>query len=187
VDLSDLTKRKIIVLYSSGYGTTKEVSEEIAKIIARETLFDVKSEAIDNVCDIEQYSALIIGTSVRADKPLANVRDFIAVHHAELLAKELAFFIVCLTANSPRGRRKVLDEYIPQLTADYNHIQPISVAAFGGKIDFDKLNPVMQSLIQHVYAKTGIESTGSVDVRDWAMIRSWAVDLQKKLKQALIF
>jgi len=176
---------KILMAYSSGYGATKEVSEEIAKIIAEEPTFDVVLKPVDDCRNIRHYEVIIVGTSVRADRPLANTRDFFAAHYAELVHKKLALFLVCLTASSDTGREKAKQEYLPQILSKYPQLKPVSVEAFGGKIDFDKLNPVMQNLVKNVMRRVGVPDTGSMDARNWQVIRHWAVDLTEKLRQAL--
>jgi len=173
---------KILIAYSSGYGATEEVSEEIKNVILQKNKWSVDVVPIDDVNDIDDYDALIIGSSVRADKPLANVRDFFARYRHELPMKKVALFAVCLTANNDAGREKVKKEYLPQLTERYPKIKPIAVAAFGGKIDFDRLNSVMKTLMKRVLEKTGLPTNGSIDTRDWPSIKSWAEELGDKLE-----
>jgi menaquinone-dependent protoporphyrinogen IX oxidase len=73
-------------------------------------------------------------------------------------------------------------EYLGQITEKYPDLNFFAMEAFGGKIDFDRLNPVMQNLMKHVLAKTGLPVTGSVDTRDWDFIENWAQDLAEKLQ-----
>ena len=174
---------KVLLTYSSGFGTTKEVSEKIAEVLVDGGI-DVTIQSIDDVPNINEYDAVIVGSSVRADKPLANVRDFFARYNAELTKKHVAIFAVCLAANCQKGREKVKSEYISQITQRYPELNPISTEAFGGKIDFDHLNPVMQQLMKRVLVKTGIETEGSVDTRDWDFIESWAIELRGQLDKA---
>ena len=173
---------KILIAYSSGYGTTREVSERIATVLRDEGGADVQVTSIDDVEILSDFDAVIVGSSVRADKPMANVRDFFARFHRQLESKQLAIFAVCLAANCREGREKVKKEYISQLTAKYPHLKPISTEAFGGKIDFKKLNPVMQQLMKRVLEKTGIKAEGTVDTRDWEFINSWALKLSNQLQ-----
>ena len=62
--------------------------------------------------------------------------------------------------------------------------KPLSIEAFGGKVDYEQLNPVMKQLMKSVLQKTGFKSEGSVDTRDWDFIESWAIDLRDKLNKA---
>lgn len=175
---------KILVAYSSGYGTTREVSERIATVLREEGGVDVGVSSIDDVGTIDEFDVVVVGSSVRADKPMANVRDFFMRYNRELQQKRLAIFTVCLAASCQEGRNKVKQEYISQITSRHPKLKPISTEAFGGKIDFDKLNPVMRQLMRRVLEKTGVESEGTVDTRDWTFIESWAVKLRNQLRHA---
>lgn len=172
----------VLIAYSSGFGTTKEISEKIGQVLKDGNAMDVSVQSIDDVFDLQPFSAIVVGSSVRADRPLANVRDFFAKHHVTLAQKIVAIFAACLSANCMEGREKVKREYISQITDKYPNIKPISTVAFGGKIDFDRLNPVMKQLMKRVLEKTGIQSVGNVDTRDWIYIESWAVELRDKLR-----
>lgn len=171
-----------MIAYSSGLGSTKEVAQEIGNVLASEASFEVTVQSVDDVGDIHNYDAVVVGSSVRADRPLANVRDFISRYRFALPQKKVALFAVCLSANNKAGKQKVIDEYLSQITEKYPQIKPVSLGAFGGQIDFDQLNSVMQMLMEKVLEKTGIPTTGSVDTRDWDYIRSWA----EKLKQSFL-
>lgn len=171
----------VLVTYSSGYGSTKEVAEKIGAIFDEKGGVNVTIESIDAVTDIDSFDAVIVGSSVRADRPLANVRDFFARHNEELTTKSVALFAVCLAASSSEGRDKVKREYLSQITEKYPDLKLIGKEAFGGKIDFEKLNDVMRQLMKRVLEKTGIESEGTVDTRDWEFIEAWATDIYGRL------
>ena len=94
-------KKEILVTYSSGYGATREVAEEIARVLENIDGFKVDSKNVNDCEVIKNYDALIIGSSVRADKPLANARDFFAQHRYDLVDKKLALFVVSITASTP--------------------------------------------------------------------------------------
>lgn len=173
---------KVLILYSSGYGSTKEVSHLIGQVIEKDHDFQVTVQAIDEANGITQFDAIIVGSSVRADRPLANVRDFFARYRHVLPEKKIALFAVCLTAKDAEGKEKVEREYLSQIVNKYPQLNPVKLGAFGGKIDFDKLNPVMKELMVRVLKKTGIPTTGSVDTRDWDYIQKWALDVREKLR-----
>ncbi|RPH93369.1 MAG: hypothetical protein EHM72_16395, partial [Calditrichaeota bacterium] len=160
----------VLIAYSSGYGTTREIAEKIAGVLGETGGLKITLQSIDDIEDIKEFDAVIVGSSVRAERPLANVRDFFARNSDKLAKKKVAIFAVCLTANSDVGRDKVKNEYISHITDKYPAIIPISIEAFGGKIDFDRLNPVMQQLMRSVLKKTGVETSGTVDTRDWEFI-----------------
>jgi menaquinone-dependent protoporphyrinogen IX oxidase len=175
-------KRKILVTYSSGYGATREVGEEIARVVRREKPLDVDLVSIDKVESVELYHSVIIGTSIRADTILANTKDFFAANKEILSERNVAFFMVCLTASTEEGKLQVMQDYLPQITDSFPLVKLISTNAFGGKIDYGKMNPVMQNLAKRVVEeKTGEPSNGSFDARNWQHIKDWAIDLARLL------
>ncbi len=177
------TQTNILLAYSSGYGATREISDEIGKILSYDPTLHVDLKSIDEIQEVSAYDAIVIGTSIRADRPLANTRDFFAMNRDILTTKKVALFIVCLTASTEEGQIKVRENYFPQITDKYPNIKLISTAAFGGRIDFKKLNPVMQNLVRRVVLeKTGKPSNGSFDARDWAKIHDWAQELAQRFK-----
>ena len=172
---------KVLVVYSSGYGATKEVADEISRILSAEKTIEVTSLSLTYGIDLSVYEAVVIGTSVRAGHVLAITRDFIAEHHFELREKKVALFVVSLTGHCQEGREKVTREYIAPLQQRYPNIQFSPVAAFGGKIDFQRLNPVMKRLAIKVMQEKGLSGETGLDYRDWGIIRNWATNLQNEL------
>ncbi len=170
----DTSKKNVLITYSSGYGATREVAEEIGKILKDQADFNITSKSIHECDSIEDYDAIVLGSSVRADKPLANARDFFSTHRFELTDKKLALFVVSITASTPEGVEIAKKDYVGQLHERYPWLSPVSVAAFGGKVDFDKLNPIMQSLVRNVMKEKGVNGNGSFDARNWDDIRAWA-------------
>jgi menaquinone-dependent protoporphyrinogen IX oxidase len=168
---------KALIAYSSGYGATEEVSQEIGRVLQQQNGLQVDVVSIDEVNGIKDYDVIIVGSSVRAERPLANVRDFFRRYRFLLPTKYVALFAVCLAAKDEEGRKKVKKEYLSQIIDKYPDLKVVASEAFGGKIDFDKLNPVMQNLMHRVLDKTGIPTFGSVDTRDWNFIRGWAESL----------
>ncbi len=175
---------KILLAYSSGYGATREVAQEIAAVLQDEYKLAVDVQPISYQESLEAYDVIIIGSSVRADHPLASTRDFFAAHRQELVQKKVALFMVCLTASTPEGKEKVKKEYISQILSKYPDISPVSIEAFGGKVDFDRLNPVMQQLVQSVMKQAGVSPDQSMDARNWQDIKAWARSLAEKLNAA---
>ena len=179
----DTPQRKILVTYSSGYGATKEVAEEVANVLKNYPEFKVVTQGIHECEHVDEFDAIILGSSIRADKPLANARDFFSTHRFTLAEKKIALFVVSITAATPTGVEIAEKTYVTQLHDRYPWLSPISVAAFGGKIDFDKLNPVMQNLVRNVMKEKGVNGNGSFDARNWDDIRAWADSVASKIKE----
>ncbi len=177
-----MDSKEILVTYSSGYGATKEVAEEVASVLKSNPEFNIAFKKIDECDSIDQYDVVVVGSSVRADRPLANARDFFARHRRVLTNKKLALFIISITASVPEGTEVAKERYLGELQRIYPWLEPVSIAAFGGKIDFNKLNPVMQSLVRNVMKDKGVSGNGSFDARNWDDIRAWAKQLALQFK-----
>jgi len=178
-DLRVMQNRKILIIYNSGYGTTREIAERIYNILSVEPRFNIHLKKINDDIEINNYDGIIIGSSVRADQLLANTRDFLSLYKEKMLSKKIALFIVSLKANSSSGQKEVREKFINKLSSQFPSLKFMSITAFGGKIDMKKLNPVMQNLIKHVFVDANIQSFGSVDSRDWDKISKWAFELKK--------
>ncbi len=170
--------KSVLIVYSSGYGTTKEIAHVIGNTIQDSDL-NVQIASIDQVDSLGFYDTVIIGTSVRADRILANTRDFIHTKNKELSEKKVALFVVCLTANSAEGERIVLNEYLPQFLEKYPQIHFFKIAAFGGSVNLDQFNPVMKSIVKNVMDKKGFSEGNSI--KDWSVIEKWAKELKMSL------
>ena len=171
----------VLVTYSSGYGSTKEVAEKIAGVLKKECSITITISSIDVVEEIDQYDGIVIGSSVRADLPLANVRDFLARERRILPLKKVAFFAVCLAAACEDGRMDIINNFINPLFKKYPDIHLIESEAFAGKVNFEQMNPVMQELTKTVLKRKGIDASSSVDIRNWDYIEAWSKNLCNKL------
>jgi menaquinone-dependent protoporphyrinogen oxidase len=174
----------ILIAFASGYGTTQEIALKVGQVLAEEPSFNVSVESIEQVAELEGYDAIVLASSVRANQPLVSLTDFLAQNRHQLAKKKLSLFMVCLMANCVTCREQVKGECRSMILEKYPELHYISSEVFGGKIDFDKLNPVMQMLMERVLEKTGISTKGSVDTRDWNFIVSWAQELRGKLVAA---
>ncbi|OPZ71132.1 MAG: protoporphyrinogen oxidase [bacterium ADurb.Bin478] len=172
----------ILIAYASGFGSTKEIAEKIGQILQEPPALQVTLQTMEAATDVSPFDAIVLGSSIRADQPLVSIIDFLAQNRTTLREKKIAVFLVCLTANCQCGREKVRQEYLAPMYERYPDLSIISSESFGGKIDFDRLNPVMQMLMKRVLEKAGIRAQGSVDTRDWNFISGWAHQLKEKLQ-----
>ena len=83
--------KEILITYSSGYGATKEIAEEIARVLNEQLECNITSKSIHECDTINNYDAIVLGSSIRADRPLANARDFFSIHRYDLGQKNAVF------------------------------------------------------------------------------------------------
>ncbi|MDZ7724541.1 MAG: flavodoxin domain-containing protein [candidate division KSB1 bacterium] len=157
------------------------MASHIASNLQEESEFSVKLQSVDETGSLDEFDTIIIGSSIRAHRILANVRDFMARHKNDLNAKKIFFFVVCLTAKCDEGRSKAKRKYIDPVFQKYPTIKPISTEAFGGKIETDKFNPVMKNLMRHVVDQAGLAQDSSIDLTDREHVDNWTETIKQKL------
>ncbi len=74
--------------------------------------------------------------------------------------------------------------YLDDVAKKYGIENPVSVALFGGEIDFDKYGFLVKAVLMKVGASKNLEDKGvdlskPYDFRDWDGIRIWAKSLLK--------
>ncbi len=132
---------KILVVYSTRSGSTKEIARRIVDKIQAEDvqadMADVKSRPT-----IEGYDCVIIGASVRAGQVPANIRSFCLRHEQELLEKRLCLYVSSLA----RGERAIayIDANFPPRLVAHSSLS----ATAGGRIILDELGVIPRTMLK---------------------------------------
>lgn len=166
---------RILIAYASVSGSTAEVAEAVADVVRKSgAVADVKRAR--DAGDLKPYRAVILGTALRMEKPLAEAVNFARKHRAALAKLPTACFCLGLTlkADTPENRAKagtLMAPLLRELPA------PLAIGYFGGKLDYRKLNPMLRYFFS--LDKTGELAEG--DWRDWDAIRAWAAEIPSRL------
>ncbi|BBB48590.1 menaquinone-dependent protoporphyrinogen oxidase [Pelolinea submarina] len=171
---------KILVIYATWAGATHEIADEIGKQISKKlTSADIDVLPIKDVNSIEDYQAVIIGTSIHASQPIRSVNRFIKKHRNELAALPTAVFVVCanMWEDTPKSRNETT-QWINKTLDKYPEIKPVSLGLFAGAVitegeEFSKLSIIFRKTIESMQHNL-IKQYGKTDFRDWDAIRSWA-------------
>ena len=84
---------KTLIVYSSKYGGTGQLAQELSKKIANSV--DIDNLADNKAPELDQYDAILIGTSVYAGRARKAVRKFCEKNLSILLKKKTGIFISC--------------------------------------------------------------------------------------------
>jgi menaquinone-dependent protoporphyrinogen oxidase len=168
---------RILVAYASALGSTAGVAEAIGKTLT-ESGAQVDVCPVQNVTNLDQYSAVVLGSAIRSKKWLPEATTFLQTHRAELALKPFAAFLVCMTMTME-------NEKIQQAVADWLQpvrglVKPVSEGYFAGVLDISKISSFMDRLKFRISVLLGVWSEG--DHRDWTAIRTWALNLAPKLQ-----
>lgn len=162
-------KQKVLVAYATRAGSTAGVAKRVAEVLSRDG-FAAQAMDIKDAGDTAPYDAVVLGSSVRAGKLMPEVLGFIDKNRADLTAKPLAAFVVCLTMKERNDKsRAVAGAYLNPV---HMHVTPLSEGLFAGAYDPSKLGFVERTVMKMLKAPPG-------DFRNWDEIETWAGSLTR--------
>lgn len=162
----------ILVVYGTRAGSTAEVADVVGRILAEGGVrVDVKP--VGSVKNLDGYSAVVIGTAIRAGKVKSGVLNFVKNCASELRSMPVAVFVVCMTMkdDTPENR-KTVGAYLDPVR---EWIDPVEVGLFAGKMDYASLGFFARFAVQHVV------KVPEGDVRNWSLIEDWSRNLRARL------
>jgi len=182
---------KILILYGTRYGATKEISDEIEKVIQEKGIatesYNLKEVNLKNIPPLDQYDGIIIGTGIKMGMWTKTVKSFIQKRKKELKQMEtsMGFYVCCGEAQN--NISKAIEKYItPKL--EKIGIQSALIDAFGGVYDLREGSPVTgmtrKIIIGIMKKEEGIENPEGemYDYRDWEQIKNYANQFVELLK-----
>jgi menaquinone-dependent protoporphyrinogen oxidase len=185
---------KVLILYGTRYGTTKEVSKEIEKII-KEMGNNVESYNLEEckpkeIPPIQDYDGVLIGSGIKIKRWTKGVKKFVQKRKSELIESQskLGFYVCCGEAAKKSDISKAVNNYITSKLEKVG-VQPALIDAFGGCYDLTENSPIsgmMRKIVIGIMkSEQGIENPDGKkhDFRDWDQIKDFAnkfVELLKK-------
>ena len=159
----------VLVAYASKHGSTEGIARAIGeRLRERGSPTDVSS--VDEVEDLGDVEAVVLGSAVYAGSWMREAMDF-AQRHAETLVG----LPVWLFTSGPLGTEVEDEEEQPRQLAELRGlIAPVDHRVFFGALDRSKLGFGERMMVKAVKAPEG-------DFRDWDAIRSWADGIADEL------
>ncbi|MBP2132922.1 menaquinone-dependent protoporphyrinogen oxidase [Methanomicrobium sp. W14] len=155
--------KKILVIYATRYGSTKDIAEKIAGYL-NEKGYQADSENFSAIKSTEGYDAVIAGSAIQMGKWLPEAREFIQAHNADLNKVPLFVFSCGITLHEPDENevRKALfatDEI-------KLYVDPKETGLFAGKLDTGILTDPDRQIITLAKPECG-------DFRNYRKISKW--------------
>ena len=184
---------RVLILYGTRYGTTKEISDEIEKVIQEKGIatesYNLKEVNPKNIPPLDQYDGIIIGTGIKMGMWTKSVKSFIKKRKNELKRQETSFgfYVCCGEAAKENNISKAIEKYITQKLVKVG-IQSALFDAFGGAYDLREGSLVTgmtrKIVIGIMKEEEGIEDPeGEIyDYRDWEQIKYFATQFVELLK-----
>ena len=160
---------KILVTYSTCTGSTKGVSEEIAKTLSL-LGENVEVKPMSEIKALSNYKSVIAGSAIQGGKWLPEAIDFVKTHNEDLNKKPFAAFLVCMTLAMSKGNqyRDFVSSWLGPIR---NLVTPLSEGLFAGTLDINKIPSFNDRIKFRISVLFGVWKEG--DHRDWDSIQTW--------------
>ena len=171
------SKRKILVVYASEYGSTAEVAKAIGKLLCSDDM-GVEVTCIKKVKDVRSYEQVIIGSPIQYDTWMDEAKSFLQMHEEELSKKSVSYFFTSLTLSSKSDKaKKQAQRYANDLYLLNTMVKPQSIGQFAGVLDYSKFSFSFRLLAKGMFAFLGVKEG---DYRDWSAIEEWSKNINIK-------
>ena len=162
----------VLVTYATRFGSTQDVAEAISKTLDQKG-FQVDCRPMADVDSLQQYEAILIGSSVNYANWLPNAIEFVKANQAMLNQRPVALFTVHIQnigedAESRKNRLAYLDEVRP-------YLNPVAEGYFAGRFN----RHAAAELMPRWFARF----IPTFDLRKWEKINTWAEHLPALFKQ----
>ncbi len=161
--------KHILVAYATGTGSTGEVAEAIGEVIAQNEV-NVDVQHVNDVDDISQYNAVVLGSSIRVGQWLPDAVQFLSTFRKALSQIPVAYFTTCIAMiNDTADNRRTVLAYMEPLQHVAPEVEPVGLGLFAGS-----LSPSLRMVMPAAAQPYG-------DYRDWNLIRGWANEISSAL------
>lgn len=170
-----VTAHKILVVYASEAGTTRQIAEFIAALLT-DIGFSVDVRSIVTEPDPDEYAAVVIGSAIHHRAWLPAAVHYAYLHLRYLTNKPVWMFSVGLgpALKGPIGRW--IGARVPRKIATVRDVvSPCDCREFAGVWDRTQTTFISRVL----YRAMG--GPGYGDLRDWSAIASWTKGIADQL------
>lgn len=158
---------KILVTVASRHDATAEIGAAIASGL-RGRGHEVEQMAPEDVGDVAQYDAVVIGSAVYVGRWLEPARSLVDRYAAQLAERPVWLFSSGPLGDPPKPAED------PDVSALVEATRAVEHHVFTGKLDKSALGPLERTVARAVRAPEG-------DYRDWDAINEWAEKIAASL------
>jgi menaquinone-dependent protoporphyrinogen oxidase len=173
-----ISMAKAWILYGTRGGATRTIAGYVENALKGQGYETTVTDARESGhVDPAGYDLIIVGSSIWANRWSGAAAGFLRRNQAALAGKNVALFSSGLSGNDP-DKQSVNDRLIAGVAAKTPSIKPVSLAYFGGVVDFDSPNLLVRLTARtgkKDLEKKGIDTTRPYDGRDWTAIWQWAL------------
>lgn len=183
---------KVLIAYGTRYGSTEEISQEIAKVLGEKSfeveVFNLGITKSKNWPKVDEFDGLLVGTSLKINSWKKQVKTFIEKNKEKL--KTLKFGVFTCGAWAIAEPIDAHEEIARRLTKNFG-LKADIYSAYGGVLDFSEDSKVGRAGKLALKATAlGLEKDKDIpvdkekinDFRDWDKIRRFAADFAALLR-----
>ena len=164
-------KSKLLILYSTIDGHTKDICEYIYKKLNGKKKVNIISIEESQNYDLSDYEEIVIGASVRYGYHRKNVYKFIKDNIEKLDKLKTVFFSLNLTARKPEKSSPETNPYIKKFLKKVKW-EPTLKEVFAGRLDYPSLDPLNKLAILFImFITNGPKDTSKTyELTDWKKV-----------------
>jgi len=173
--------KKIVIIYSTTDGHTREICSRLQNIIEQENN-EVTLIPIEDASEVElnKFNKIVIGASIRYGKHSKMIYQFISNNQKILDEKPNAFFSVNVVARKPDKNRPETNPYLKKFLSQISW-KPKELAVFAGKIDYQKYTILDRLMIRMIMwiTKGPTDPKAKIEFTDWNQVNNFAQIISK--------
>lgn len=163
---------QILIVYSTTDGHTRKICNRIKHVIEADD-HKVRMSCLDEelVADLASFDKIVIGASIRYGKHQAQVYRFISENRQQLENRPSAFFTVNVVARKTEKNAPETNPYMQKFLQQACW-QPLKLAVFAGKIDYQRYKFWDRQVIRFIMwvTKGPTDLQAVVDFTDWQKV-----------------
>ena len=178
-----LIDKKILIVYGSRYGSTKEIAYKIAEKVEQfgiqVDIINAHDKKVQKLVSLTNYNGLLIGTGIRIGKWVKQVEKFVIKNLDYLKSSNIliGFFVSSGEASFPETYEKAKKKYLEDVIMNFD-IKTTLYDDFGGVFDLSpnsKMNWLTKKMMQMSSKEEPriIPNTRN-DFRNWEQINNFA-------------
>ena len=173
-------KSKLLILYSTVDGHTKNICEYINKKLKNKRNISIYSMEDSIKLNLNQFDEIVIGASVRYGYHRKNVYEFIRKNKPTLDNKKTVFFSLNLTARKPEKNTADTNPYVYKFLKKIKW-EPTIKDVFAGRLDYPNLDILNKLAILFIMVITNgpKDTSKTYELTDWKRVD----DLIKKIEK----
>jgi menaquinone-dependent protoporphyrinogen oxidase len=168
---------RILVVYASRTGCTREAAEIIGEVLRTKLEAEVDVRPVQDARSLSGYEAVVAGSAARSKRGwLSEARRWLRAHQAELARMPVAYFMTCwvLRNDTPEAGAEAQD-YVELVRQKFPAITPLAVGLFPGRLDLSRFSAFDRFFLRMKHAPAGNWFSGE-------RVRRWAEELPAALR-----